>query len=264
MVKKLVFSIVERKSSRILQAVMMEGKTNRLYRLLAPIASKIVFEPEKIKAQLKRFLVWFHAATTSILIFTVLWLNYSYRLEVSDVWNFVFNKQALVNKLHDDLALVKQDVETVVGSREWKVMKIKDEAKVIVPSYVTNDELESMLRVADFYDLPYSIWFRLIWNESRFQGDVVSSTGARGYAQIMPQTFRDYVTAAEKRSGKKIAQLKACGFLLRCLHDSEIKAGWKGDNAWKRVLSRYNCGRVDFDLTGSYVKLIMSNKLLQE
>jgi hypothetical protein len=47
---------------------------------------------------------------------------------------------------------------------------------------------ESIDQSAAAYDLPIDFFARLIWRESRIQANAVSSAGAQGIAQFMPQT----------------------------------------------------------------------------
>src|SRR4051812_15308653 len=47
---------------------------------------------------------------------------------------------------------------------------------------------ETIDQSAAAYDLPTEFFARLIWRESRLQANAVSSAGAQGIAQFMPQT----------------------------------------------------------------------------
>ncbi len=52
-----------------------------------------------------------------------------------------------------------------------------------------HDDLCDVLEeVADEFDLPASLFTRLIWQESRFRNETVSRAGAQGMAQFMPRT----------------------------------------------------------------------------
>ncbi len=52
-----------------------------------------------------------------------------------------------------------------------------------------HDDLCAVLEeIADEFDIPASLFTRLIWQESRFRNDVVSHAGAQGMAQFMPRT----------------------------------------------------------------------------
>jgi hypothetical protein len=51
-----------------------------------------------------------------------------------------------------------------------------------------NDLCDVLEEVADEFDLPASLFTRLIWQESRFRNETVSRAGAQGMAQFMPRT----------------------------------------------------------------------------
>lgn len=54
----------------------------------------------------------------------------------------------------------------------------------------TPDFCEALATAATTNDLPVDFFTRLIWHESRFKPDAVSSKGAQGIAQFMPRTAR--------------------------------------------------------------------------
>lgn len=118
------------------------------------------------------------------------------------------------------------------------------------------------------YDIPLSIFYRLVYAESKFKNNLKSPKGAIGYMQIMPSTFNWLKETFNNDLGKityPYANIDCGAFLLRYLKltvdknypkDSEYKK-------WKRVLASYNAGYskheialVSFTETKNYVDFI--------
>lgn len=112
-----------------------------------------------------------------------------------------------------------------------------------VPLY----HLEFMETMRCQYNIPFDIYYRLIYKESRFKHNIYSAAGAIGYAQVMPKTFewvsQNHLTHIYDINNA-YHNIECGAFLLRYLKD-KIDQKYKKDKEhkkWKRVLASYNAG----------------------
>ena len=105
-----------------------------------------------------------------------------------------------------------------------------DDAKTAIP--ISLGELcNALLTSAQDNDLPVPFFANLIWQESGLQKDIVSSKGAMGIAQFMPQT------AAESGLGDPFDPLQAISASARLLRELRSQFGNLGFAA-----AAYNAG----------------------
>ena len=124
----------------------------------------------------------------------------------------------------------------------------------------TSRVCEAIKDAAEESGIPVSFFARLLWQESRFRSEVVSSAGARGIAQFMPQT------AAEEGLSDPFDPLQAIPASAKFLRKLHNRFGNLGLAA-----AAYNAGggRIEKWLsrrgplpqeTRVYVKIITGNK----
>ena len=121
------------------------------------------------------------------------------------------------------------------------------------------------------HDIPKSIFYRLILKESWFNENAISRVGAKGYMQIMPNTFEFIKIKFEFpgadidcpydniKLGTKYLSYNWDKINERYLHDSD-------DMKWRRVLASYNAGYSDhlvamhrYNETIEYIKFVLNN-----
>lgn len=85
--------------------------------------------------------------------------------------------------------------------------------------------------LADRYDLSPAIIEALVWQESRWQAGAVSPKGARGLAQLMPQTARDLGANADNPVENVAAGARYLHALMHSFHGNLEEA-----------LAAYNAG----------------------
>jgi len=121
------------------------------------------------------------------------------------------------------------------------------------------------------YNIPFEIYYRLIYKESRFKHNIYSHAGAIGYAQVMPQTF-EWVSQKHLTHiydiNNAYHNIECGAFLLKHLKD-KIDQKYPKDNEhkkWKRVLASYNAGysrhvkaMKSFPETKDYIAFIQKN-----
>lgn len=84
------------------------------------------------------------------------------------------------------LALAEVPLETQALVPEGAVADTGDHASAVPPVYAAH-----IRQLAERFDLSPALLEALVWQESRWRADAVSSAGARGLAQLMPGTARE-------------------------------------------------------------------------
>lgn len=64
--------------------------------------------------------------------------------------------------------------------------ELKEQTGILVPDYLEHNILDSIIYYGNRYNIPIDLNIRLIYTESRFFKDTISSEGAYGLYQIMP------------------------------------------------------------------------------
>ncbi|MCB2067198.1 MAG: lytic transglycosylase domain-containing protein [Erythrobacter sp.] len=84
------------------------------------------------------------------------------------------------------VALVEVPAETTALVPEGAVADTMQHAAAVPPAYAP-----VIMQLAERFDLSPALLEALVWQESRWHADAVSSAGARGLAQLMPGTARE-------------------------------------------------------------------------
>ena len=130
-----------------------------------------------------------------------------------------------------------------------------------VENVVSSDPIcEAIKNAAAEHDIPIGFFARLLWQESRFRAREVSSAGARGIAQFMPQTA---VEVGLRDPFDPFQAIPASAKFLRKLHDQFGNLGLAaaaynaGGGRIERWLSRRSSLPKE---TRAYVKIITGHK----
>ena len=119
---------------------------------------------------------------------------------------------------------------------------------------------EAVKAAAEEHDIPIGFLVRLLWQESRFRSEEVSSAGAQGIAQFMPQTA---VEMGLKNPFDPLQAIPASARFLRKLHDQFGNLGLAaaaynaGGGRIEKWLSRRSSLPKE---TRAYVKIITGHK----
>lgn len=108
---------------------------------------------------------------------------------------------------------------------------------------LSDDVFFTIIDEVEKYQIPFTIFFRVIDHESGFQF-IPNSTGsgALGYCQVMPLTFK---SVAERLGFKKhdhITNIKTGAFVLRENFDIFHKKGFNVKESWFKALIAYSGG----------------------
>lgn len=132
---------------------------------------------------------------------------------------------------------------------------------ISIPKSVNVDHLKLMTEHAKTNSIPLKYFFRLIWKESRYNPNAVSSMGARGYMQMIPSTFELY----KARYPKNINKLNHSeqNIIIGTFMLSHLYKKYK---RWDLTFAAYNAGSIvdeckcipNITETQNYVKYIMN------
>lgn len=123
-------------------------------------------------------------------------------------------------------------VATLGGAQEIPATAAASVAEAEEPAHASEEALCALIEdAAEDNGLPIGFFTRLIWKESRFQGDAVSPKGAQGIAQFMPYT------AAERGLLDPFDPITAIPASAKLLADLNVRFGNLGLAA-----AAYNAG----------------------
>lgn len=156
---------------------------------------------------------------------------------ISQLNDISYSKDSIINKL-----------STEIRSREYLEYKIVQEAKL---SYI--DNLKSvpdsifflMVNESDRYNIPYTIFFRIMEKESRFLF-VKNNEGssAFGYMQVVASTFSKYYNKLELKNGHTQGNnIRVASSLINSIHRFWSSKFRDDRKIWEYSLAEYGCGR---------------------
>lgn len=164
--------------------------------------------------------------------------NISFKIShISQLNNINNSKDSIINKL-----------STEVRSREYLEFKIIQEAKL---TYIDNIKSVPdsifflMVSESDKYNIPYTIFFRVMEKESKFLF-VKNNEGssALGYMQVIESTFSKYYNKLDLSNGHtKGNNIRVAASLINSIHNfwsTKFKDDYK---IWEYSLAEYGCGR---------------------
>ncbi len=116
---------------------------------------------------------------------------------------------------------------------------IEKEAEIKIPNRLSDEHFLLMMKEAKKNGIPFRIYFRLIYIESRFDSSAISPKGARGYMQIMPRTFAELEQALDLSGWTPENNIRAGSYFLGKLHKEWLG---KTKDPWALALAAYNSG----------------------
>lgn len=155
----------------------------------------------------------------------------------------------ILDVTYKDKNVAELKLKNIFSSRCYKEYLIHKESKIIIPATVSDEDLDIMLESAEEFEIPYFIFFRMLQKESTFKwvknGEILTSrAGAKGYAQVMPDTFSEYCKKLNIKPEINVKNNLRVGAKL--LSDLYVMYNPKGDktkyDTWKKPLMAYNAG----------------------
>lgn len=139
-----------------------------------------------------------------------------------------------VHKLETELSRYR-------NSAEYKRYVVYDKSGVDVPVWVSKQDLIWMMEKADKYKIPYHIFFRIAYNESRFKKQQVSSAGAKGYFQVIPSSYRIFAKMINtKGKSETEINIELGAKILRYAYDRYDNGN--DIQTWRKAIANYYGG----------------------
>lgn len=135
-----------------------------------------------------------------------------------------------------DKATYRENLETVI-KRDCHLRHGDNLSKL--PDHIFFCMIEEIER----YQIPYTIFFRVIDHESGFRFiPNAQGSGALGYCQVMPVTFKNISRTLGLVKHDKINNIKVGAYLLRHNFNIYKKRGYGERDAWYHALVAYSGG----------------------
>jgi hypothetical protein len=178
---------------------------------------------------------------TSILLFS----NYVYHNEniVNSLRDELHITKGKLDKKHNDLVSFKKQTEF----RDYLEYRIINTCQLKNPkglSKLSDEIFFTIIDEIEKYDIPYSIFFRLIDHESGFEFiENTQGTGAFGYCQVLPSTFDIFSKMLNIKNGhNEINNIKVGAYVLKYAFDIYCNKGLNEKESWYMALIMYSGG----------------------
>lgn len=163
-------------------------------------------------------------------------------------------------------------MDSLLNTESYIRFIIYSKSGILVPSKVPDNHLLAIKDNAEKMHIPLSIYVRVIHHESRFDSSAVNtSSGAIGYMQMMPITFKHFYDVLSLKGGNTSLNNLVCGsLLLKQKYEYWYKRKKDQGEAWQMALACYAMGdslpraldRVPEAVKG-YVNYVMQNEIIQ-
>lgn len=118
--------------------------------------------------------------------------------------------------------------------------KAIDVSGLDIPEKFEDKHIKKVFEECKKNNIPPRIAFRLIKAESNFNKNSKSSVGAKGFLQIMPNTYQAYSKKIKIKNHDEMANIEVGIFYLKTLQNFFRKES--GSDKWRLTLLSYNYG----------------------
>jgi soluble lytic murein transglycosylase-like protein len=125
------------------------------------------------------------------------------------------------------------------------IQKIEFESEIIIPDYANFKDVEYAYNLANELGFSRRTIFRLIYQESSFDDEVISPMGAKGLMQLMPETRKAYAECLQVdtlKLDKNKEDIYIGIYYLKDLFEFWSNRGNSTAFSWKLALASYNAG----------------------
>lgn len=148
---------------------------------------------------------------------------------------------------------------------------VEVESEVIIPDHFDTKYIEYVFNTTCQLEIPIRVAFRLIYTESRFKDNLISSAGAKGLMQLMPPTRSTYMENLQLDTlnlDRNQEDIYIGLYYLNELHDFWMSRGNSYKYSWELSLASYNAGKgkvlkykgiPPYDETQAFVKFIFKS-----
>jgi hypothetical protein len=181
------------------------------------------------------------------------WLSYldkkkeistlQYRLNEKD--NILYYTNDLLCRKDSTISQLREEM----GSREYLQYVIKRDCHIDHYDQLSNlpdSVFFTMIDESERYQIPYTIFFRVIDHESGFQFIKNSQgSGALGYCQVMPLTFQMVARKLGLSGHNEVNNIKTGAYVLYSNYSMYRNNGYVDKESWLRALTDYSGGDVN-------------------
>lgn len=271
---------------------MIKSKMKQLYTKLMLMPSKDNFFQKYIRFQLVDLLSWFiypefrdNNKFVDLLIrnkfmvltitFFLLWTTGTFTLgrflSFQDKKEQIVQLKDRLDKQNDLLFYTNQmmnrkdstilQLRDLTNSRDYLQFIIKRDCHLKNYDNLTmlSDEVFfTMIDEIEKYQIPYTIFFRVVDHESGFKFIPNSQgSGAFGYCQVMPLTFKNVARKLGFTKHDEVNNIKTGAYVMRQNYDIYRSQGYGVKEAWYQALVSYSGG--DTELSKSEMKYFKSD-----
>ena len=158
---------------------------------------------------------------------------------IEKVNNIIFNKNKIIEKKDSTIAEIS-DLKEMRGFIEYKVYRdcklenYKSLKKMPDPIFYT------IIEEINYHKIPYTIFFRLLDQESGFQFVKNKKSKANGVCQVLPSTSKILSKRIGLTGDPEIDNIRMGAFHLKVRYDHYRSAGLCEKESWTKSLMDYN------------------------
>ncbi|CAG7580477.1 MAG: putative lytic transglycosylase [uncultured marine phage] len=187
--------------------------------------------------------------------------------EISELDDNINVRNKMLSEYYED----KVELQSIIDKKDVKIdslynyFETREYIEYVIFSQAKIDDFElNMSRVSDEilflmweqcnkYNIPYTIYFRLIDKESGFKFIANhGGSGAFGYMQVMPATFRSYAKILGLKGGHTEENNILVGSYMLNKNYKYWKSKGRDDrSAWRFTLAEYNAGQGNMQVYNS-------------
>lgn len=178
----------------------------------------------------------------------------TYKEKETDIIQSKYDRiSSVANRLYDmskhtrdSLVELKDERDSLMcyfDSREWLEYVIYKESDIDIPDHLPDSIFFFMFNQKEKYDIPNSIYWRLVFKESSFKMVANATSGAFGYMQVMPATYYHYAGRVGVDSlHTPYNNIRVGSYILNEHHNRFTTMGYEDKRSWQLALSAYNAG----------------------
>ena len=165
--------------------------------------------------------------------------------EKQKVENVAYHYYNLVNQNFDTITSKQAMIDSFnsyFNSREWREFVVYKESKIKIPTHLPDSIFNLMEEERKKYNIPNSIYWRLIHKESTFRYVVNEKSGANGFMQVMPGTFEYFKDSIGVCNHNEMTNIMVGSYILNHNYERFVNKGYDEIPAWELALAEYNAG----------------------
>lgn len=166
-----------------------------------------------------------------------------YRLSRTN--DIMYNTNLLMHRKDSTISQLREQM----GSRDYLQFVIKRDCHIENYANLTklsDDVFFTMIDEIERYQIPYTIWFRMIDKETGFRFVPNNQgSGAYGYCQVMPTTFSEVAKKLGLKKHDEFNNIKAGAYVLKQNYNLYRNKGIGEYESWHKALTNYSGGDSD-------------------